>query len=577
MNLHAIYHRQKSNYCYAYKKDEIHIRIRAAKGDLSKVVLVYGDKYELHKKTKELEMKLACSDKDFDYFTAIVNPPNNRLSYYFVLESNNKKYFYTEWGVLNEVLEDEIHLHFFNYPYAHEIDIHKVPEWVKDSIFYQIFPERFNNGDKSIDPEGVEEWGGVPQRHNYFGGDLKGIMEKLIYLEELGVNAIYFTPIFEANTNHKYDTTDYMKIDPHFGDKEILKELVKEAHKRGIKVILDAVFNHCGYLFTPFQDVVKRGEDSPYYNWFHINKWPLEKNPPSYEAFAFEYHMPKLNTQNPEVKEYILNVAKYWIEEADIDGWRLDVANEVDHEFWREFRKVVKEAKADAYIVGEIWHNSLPWLMGDQFDSTMNYPFTGACMQYFAYNNANHKEFTELINNTMMRYTRQVNEVMFNMVDSHDTSRFLNKCGGDIRKLRLAVAFTLTYVGTPCIYYGTEIGMDGGEDPDCRRTMEWDRSKWNIELFDFFKALIQLRKEYKALRRGSFEWIETNNDVIGYIREMEEERILVLMNNNEAEKNISFIINGESYFDLLENKEIKLDSSEAEINLGSYEFKMFSL
>lgn len=576
MNKHAVYHRPKSNYCFAYDNNTIYIRLRVAKGDLSKAILIYGDKYEWDNK-RELKMELTCSDKDYDYFSAIIKPPNNRLSYYFILESNDERYYFTEWGVLNKVMEDEIHLHFFNYPYVNSIDIHKVPEWAKDSIFYQIFPERFNNGDKSIDPEKVDVWGGIPRRDNYFGGDLKGITEKLDYLKELGINAVYMTPIFTANTNHKYDTTDYMEIDPNFGDKETLKELVKEAHKRDIKIVLDAVFNHSGYLFKPFQDVLEKGKDSKYYDWFHIRKWPLEKNPPSYETFSFEYHMPKLNTENPEVKDYILNVAKYWIEEADIDGWRLDVANEIDHEFWREFRKVVKNTKEDAFIIGEIWHDSLPWLMGDQFDSTMNYPVTRACMQYFAYNNANHTEFKELISNTIMRYTKQVNEVIFNLLDSHDTSRFLTQCNGDTRKLKLAAGFMLTFLGTPCIYYGTEIGMEGGEDPDCRRTMEWNENKWNKELFNFYKSIIGLRKKHNALRRGSFKWIDINSNVIGYIRETKEEKIVVIINNNDKNKNIELNINANSCIDLLDNKEIALKENRIELNLKGYEIKVLSI
>lgn len=576
MNRHAVYHRPKSNYCFAYDNNKVYIRLRAAKGDLSKAILIYCDKYEWDKK-KECNMELTCSDKDFDYYTAVIKAPNNRLSYYFALESKDERCCYTEWGVVKEVKEDELLDHFFNLPYINNIDIHRVPEWVKDSIFYLIFPERFKNGDKSIDPKGVEEWGNAPKRDNYFGGDLKGITEKIDYLNDLGINAIYMTPIFKANTNHKYDTTDYMEIDPCFGDKDTLKKLVKEAHKRGIRVILDAVFNHCGYLFKPFQDVLEKGKDSKYYNWFHIRKWPLEKNPPSYEAFAFEAHMPKINTENPEVKEYILGVARYWIEEADIDGWRLDVANEIDHEFWRDFRKVVKGTKEDAFIIGEIWHNSLPWLMGDQFDSIMNYPVTNACFKYFAYNNIDHIEFKELISNTTMRYTKQVNDVLFNLLDSHDTSRFLTKCSGDTRKLKLAAGFMLTFTGTPCIYYGTEVGMEGGDDPDCRKTMQWNEEKWDKDLFSFYKTLIALRKEHSALRRGGFEWIDTESDVVGYIRETEDEKIVVIINNSDEIKKFELDNCANSCTDLLKNEEIILKENKINLMLKGYEIKVLSL
>ncbi|GIQ62169.1 hypothetical protein PACILC2_07370 [Paenibacillus cisolokensis] len=210
------------------------------------------------------------------------------------------------------------------------------------------------------------------------------MIDRLDYLTELGVNAIYFTPVFEATTNHKYDTSDYFRVDPHFGTNETLKTLVRECHARGIRVLLDAVFNHSGRQFAPFVDVIEKGEESLYKDWFHVRKWPLriEDGVPTYETFAFEPIMPKLNTSNPEVRDYLLKVASYWMDEIGIDGWRLDVANEVDHQFWREFRQTVKKANPDAYILGEIMHDAMPWLQGDQFDAVMNYPFTNTVIDF---------------------------------------------------------------------------------------------------------------------------------------------------------------------------------------------------
>ncbi|WP_427338360.1 glycoside hydrolase family 13 protein [Caloranaerobacter sp. DY30410] len=543
MNLQAIYHKPKSNFCYAYDENVIHIRLRAAKGDIKKAVLIYGDKYNWDER-QELVMKLTCSDDLYDYFTVEVSPKNKRLAYYFKVEGDEGEFYFTEWGLIKDIDEKEVYLHFFQYPYMNKEDIHKVPEWVKDTVFYQIFPERFFNGDTSNDPDKLTEWGELPASNSFYGGDLRGIIEKLDYLEELGINGIYLTPIFESPTNHKYDTKDYFKIDPHFGDLQTLKELVSKCHERGIRVILDAVFNHCGYFFEPFQDVIKRGKESPYYDWFYIHKWPIETNPPSYDTFAFVYHMPKLNTDNPEVREYLLKVARYWIEEADIDGWRLDVSDEVSHTFWREFRKVVKETKEDAYIVGELWLDAYPWLEGDQFDAVMNYPVMRALLQYFAYENISDSQFKELINKVRMRNTEQVNEVMLNLMESHDTSRFLTECNKDTNKLMMAATFLLTYVGTPCIYYGTEIGMEGGHDPDCRRTMDWNKENWNLELFNYYKKLIGLRKQYKALRRGKFKWIDDIEDIIGFIREYEDEKIFVLINNHNFDKKVTLKTKG---------------------------------
>ncbi|RKD22389.1 Glycosidase [Caminicella sporogenes DSM 14501] len=559
MNLQAIYHKPKSNFCYAYNENVIHIRLRAEKGDIKKVFLVYGDKYNWNEK-QELVMKLTCSDDLYDYFTIEVTPKSKRLAYYFKIEGDNETFYFTEWGLINDINEKEVYLHFFQYPYLNKEDIHIVPEWVKDTVFYQIFPERFFNGDTSNDPDKLTKWGELPTSDSFYGGDLKGIINKLDYLEELGINGIYLTPIFEAPTNHKYDTKDYFKVDSHFGDLEILKELVSKCHERGIKVILDAVFNHCGYFFEPFQDVIKRGEKSPYYDWFHIHKWPIETNPPSYDTFAFTYYMPKLNTANPEVRDYLLKVARYWIDEADIDGWRLDVSDEVSHAFWREFRRVVKEAKEDAYIIGELWLDAYPWLKGDQFDAVMNYPLMRALLQYFAYENISNNQFKELINKIIMRNTMQVNEVMFNLIESHDTSRFLTECNKNVKKLMMAATFLFTYIGTPCIYYGTEIGMEGGYDPDCRRPMEWDKRAWNLELFNYYKKLIKIRKQNKVLRRGSFEWINDLEEIIGFIRKYEEEKVFVLINNYNFDKKVTLKIDGK-YIDVLTGEIFKSDNN----------------
>ncbi len=578
MNLHAIYHRPKSNYCYAYDKNTVHIRIRSAKGELTKVSLIYGDKYNWENTKTELDMNYICCDNLFDYYMLSINPHNNRLSYYFIVEKDFERYYYTEWGFFKSVEQKDLYLHFFNYPYINEVDIHSVPEWVKDAIFYQIFPERFFNGDKSNDPENITKWGSLPESHSFYGGDLKGIINKLDYLEELGINALYLTPIFHASTNHKYDTTDYMKIDPHFGDLDTVKELVSKCHKKGIRIILDAVFNHCGYYFEPFQDVLQKGEESIYYNWFHIKNTPIKTNPPNYHSFGFTPQMPKLNTENPEVMKYLLNVAAYWLKEVDIDGWRLDVANEVDHSFWREFRKVVKSIKKDAYIIGEIWHDSLPWLMGDQFDSIMNYPVTRACFEYFAYEKIDSKEFKEFINSTIIRNTTQVNEVMFNLLDSHDTSRFITRCGGDFRKLILAMIFQLTYIGVPCIYYGTEIGIKGGDDPDCRRTMEWDEKKWNKDLLKLYRSMIYLRKNHESLRRGSFKWINGISDIIGYIRKTEEEEIIILINNNDEDRKVNLNTGVKKIANLLDKNEIYSsdnNSSNIELTVNQRDFKIF--
>lgn len=576
MNLHALYHKSQSNYSYCYDKKKIHIRLRAAKGDLDQVSLIYGDKYEWHKK-QSLVMDRICSDRLYDYFVAEVEPEHKRLAYIFEIVKGAEKLFFTEWGASEVVNDNELYLQFFQYPYMHETDLHITPQWVRDAVFYQIFPERFYNGNPDINPENLSPWGSKVTSSSFFGGDLKGIIEKLDYLEDLGINALYLTPIFESPTNHKYDTTDYFKIDPNFGDLDTLKELVEKCHQKGIRVLLDAVFNHSGYFFKPFQDVIKRGPESPYYDWFHIYKWPLETDRPSYDTFAFVSNMPKLNTQNPEVKEYLLKAAKYWIEEADIDGWRLDVADEVDHEFWRDFRKTVKAMKPDAYIIGENWLDNFPWLRGDQFDAVMNYPFTRSCTQYFAADKITENEFKSNLNIVQMNNTQQVNEIMFNLLDSHDTVRFLTLSGGDKNKLKLASIMQFTYVGAPCIYYGTEIGMEGAGDPDCRRTMNWDENSWDKELQNHYKSLIRLRKKSEALRRGSFRWLEADNDLLAFERKTENEKIIVIINNHAAEKSFRLDLGRHKAFDAMTDEPLTLDKKDAAISLNKHSARIILL
>lgn len=574
MNLHALYHRPKSNYCYCYDFDRVHIRFRAARKDLEQVVLIHGDKYEWQNKQYKV-MELVATDALYDYFEAEVEPVNKRLAYIFELTHKGEQLYYTEWGISKSINEKEIYQQFYQYPYMHESEIHVAPQWARDAVFYQIFPERFQCGDPSISPENLSQWNSKPEPKSFYGGDLQGIIDQLDYIEGLGITALYLTPIFESPSNHKYDTIDYFKLDPHFGDMDTFKELVQRCHSRGIRVLLDAVFNHSGYFFKPFQDVVHRGPESPYYDWFHIKGWPFEKEQLCYETFAFVPQMPKLNTQNPQVKEYLLSAAKYWVEEADIDGWRLDVSDEIDHEFWRDFRKTVKSVKPDAYILGENWLNSLPWLMGDQFDAVMNYPFTRNCIQYFAYDNITATQFREYIDTILMNHTKQVNEVMFNLLDSHDTPRFLTLSESNKNSLKLAAAFQFTYLGTPCIYYGTEIGMEGAGDPDCRRAMEWNEEHWDQELYEYYKKLIAIRRNSEALRRGSFRWLNSGEALLAFERKTEKDQAVIVINNSPNVEAFFLQANGEKVLDALENQGLKDSKTAQLVELKPYSARIF--
>ncbi|MCU6712892.1 glycoside hydrolase family 13 protein [Paenibacillus sp. J5C_2022] len=539
MLLEAIYHRSTDSYCYAYDDRTVHIRLRTRKGDLESIKAVYGDKYDWAGTGTEKAMRIIASDELFDYWQAELTPPYGRLRYAFQLIDGEQQLWYTEQGFTTHRPQDP--LTFFDYPFIWPSEVLAPPAWVREAVFYQIFTERFANGDVSNDPLGVRSWEeDNPGPHDYYGGDLQGVLDNVDYIQSLGVNAVYFTPLFEAHTNHKYDTADYYRIDRHFGDVSLMKKVVEAFHERGIRVVLDAVFNHSGKAFAPFRDVLDKGRASVYWDWFLMHDDQLAAGDrPNYHCFAFEAHMPKLNTANLKVRDYLLGVARYWIEECDIDGWRLDVANEVDHSFWREFRQSVKSLKPDFYILGEIWHDAMPWLRGDQFDAVMNYPVTEAILQFSAGGEIDAPTLSSRISRILVNYPQQVNEAAFNIIGSHDTPRVLTQTG-DARKLMLAALLQFTLPGTPCIYYGDEIGMTGGADPDCRKPMIWDEARQDAELLGFYRRLIEWRKTYETLQAGACEFVYAHHRQLVVCRASASERIYIALNDEDTEQAITF-------------------------------------
>ncbi|SHH39148.1 glycoside hydrolase family 13 protein [Virgibacillus chiguensis] len=545
MRKEAIYHRPKNNFAYAYDKETLHIVLQTKKDDMKTVQLIFGDPYNWKNDEwqSETNSMVKTGSTDFhDYWFIAIRPPYKRLRYAFICSNESETCFYGESGIFDNPPKDIAN--YFCFPFLNAVDVFQAPDWVRDTIWYQIFPERFANGDKNLNPEGALPWGSTdPSTTNFFGGDFQGIMNHLDHLESLGITGIYFTPIFKAYSNHKYDTIDYMEIDPHFGDKHTFKKLVQACHDRGIRVMLDAVFNHSGYYFPPFQDVLENQAQSKYKDWFHIWNFPVVTEPQAnYDTFGFVASMPKLNTENQEVKDYLLKVARYWIEEFDIDGWRLDVANEVDHSFWHDFRRTVKEAKPDAYILGEIWHDSMPWLQGDQFDAVMNYPFTNGVIDFIAKNTIAATTFKNVITKVLHMYPRNVNEVAFNLLDSHDTPRILTIANENIDRIKLLYLFQFSFSGTPCIYYGDEIGMSGGHDPDCRACMEWDEENQNRELFTYVQGLIRLRKTEPLFGNDAsfrFLYADDNTNTIAYEKYDEQKRLIFLLNAGEKEANVS--------------------------------------
>jgi cyclomaltodextrinase / maltogenic alpha-amylase / neopullulanase len=424
----------------------------------------------------------------------------------------------------------------------------QTPAWVKDAIFYQIFPDRFAKSARVKKANNLQEWGAPPTGHAYQGGDLLGVAEHMDYLADLGINAIYFNPVFQSGSNHRYHTHDYHQVDPMLGGNDALRELLGAAHSRNIRVILDGVFNHASRGFFQFHDILENGAESAYIDWFTVHEWPLRpygSKHPGYAAWWNNAALPKFNTDTRAVRDFIFDVARRWVE-FGIDGWRLDVPTEIDDDtFWREFRQVVKTANPEAYIVGEIWGDAQRWLMGDQYDAVMNYGISRAALGLFGretfdreYRPGGYKlvplgarAFAHEVERLMEVYPWEVVQAQFNLLDSHDTARFINQAKGDWQTLKQSLLFLMTIPGAPCLYYGTEIGMTGGPDPDCRRAFPWhDPGSWDRDLLDFTKRAIRLRRDHPSLRRGKYAAVYAHEDILAFARRAEGESSLVLFN-----------------------------------------------
>ena len=381
------------------------------------------------------------------------------------------------------------------------------PNWTKDAVFYQVFPDRFCRSAKYKAVGKFVDWDSLPTRENMFGGNLAGICEKLDYIASLGVNAIYLCPIFKSNSNHRYHTVDYFEIDPVLGTLRDFDKLVKKAHKLGLRVILDGVFNHCSRGFFQFNSLMELGKNSPYVDWFHVHGWPLHaySGKPNYDCWWGYPALPKFNTDNPDVRDYLFSVGEYWMKRG-IDGWRLDVPNEIDDDsFWQEFRRRIKAINPDAYIVGEIWDEPSRWLQGDQFDGVMNYPLRKAVLKYLF--DESPIVLAEFATRLREAFPEGRFGVQMNLLGSHDTIRLASLPCSILHRVKLALTLLFFLPGAPCIYYGDEIGMLGGKDPDNRRAFPWDKLEEGMKkpIFGFIKELIELRRKSQVLRDGSLE------------------------------------------------------------------------
>jgi glycosidase len=438
------------------------------------------------------------------------------------------------------------------------VEVIRTPDWVKDAIFYQIFPDRFAKSERVQKPSNLEPWDTPPTPGGFKGGDLVGVLEHIDYLDDLGINAIYFNPIFQSASNHRYHTHDYYQVDPLLGGNQALHDLIDVAHSRGIKVVLDGVFNHASRGFFQFNHILECGEMSPYLDWFTVKGFPLNaydsSQKPNYEAWIGLHALPKFNTANPQVREFIWDVAAYWIK-FGVDGWRLDVPSEIDDdEFWREFRLRVRNINPETYIVGEIWHEAQRWLGGDQFDAVMNYIITRVAISFFGaqsiaplfpgggypiLSSISAEDFAKEVERSLGLYHWEITSAQLNLLSSHDTPRFLTMVQGDKSALKLAMLFQMTLPGAPTVYYGDEIGLTGSYDPGSRGSIPWGKQDtWDMDLFNFVRETIRLRKAHAALRRGFYRTLLAEGELYAFERVHENQRIVVAFNTAKENKEL---------------------------------------
>lgn len=521
MNPATIFHRPMSEYAFALDDTHYIFRLRTGKGEAESVRFYYADRAVMTPKLQfaPLPMEKFRTDRYFDWYEIRLETRFERIAYYFELQNGVETLFY--YGDCYEMAGTPTRADYFQLPFNHRADRFAAPAWARDAVVYNIFPDSFAAG-KRLAPNGAP-----PCR----GGTVRGVTENLDYIASLGFNCIYLNPIFAARSYHRYDTLDYYRIDPHMGAEDDLRDLVRRAHALGIRVILDGVFNHVSSDHPFFRDVLEKGRASRYYSCFYAlpetPRLPAAGELPGYTCFSYVADMPKTNTADPFLRQYFCDVGAYWVRKFDVDGWRLDVANELDDGFLRAFRASVKAAKSDALIVGEVWENAAHYLGGDMLDSAMNYDFRRYCRRFFAEQTVDAETFDTNVSTLLLRYNENALFAQLNLLDSHDVSRFLSLCGGKTERMELAVLLQMTFPGMPCVFYGDEKGLCGESEPEYRRPMEWDAS---FPLEKVYRRMIALRKTHPALRYGSFHTELACGGVYRYSRVWSGTKITVAMN-----------------------------------------------
>lgn len=559
MEKSSLIHYSDSIYSFPLSEKEIEIKLLTKKDDdIKKVELIYNDKYFFHEEVFSKVILKAYSDALYDYYVIRIKLKDVRFAYVFKITLiNDEEYYFSESGVNKYYDIKKGFYDFFQVSYINKSDLIKINKKFANRVFYQIFVDRFYSSTNYKSERININWGDNVTAKSIAGGNLKGIEEKIDYLKELGVDALYLTPIFESDSNHKYDITDYYQVSKDFGSNIDLINLVDELHKNNMVIVLDMVFNHISSNSNFFKDVIKNGKNSKYYNWFIIYDDEIDLNKKNYETFGSCNYMPKLNLNNLETQECFLDVSKYYLKNYKIDGFRLDVSDEIPHEFWMRLKYELKKIDKDFILIGENWHNSQSYLnSGKELDSIMNYALTKEMINFFAYKKTTTLEFKNNIISLLNRYKTNINYNLLNLLSSHDIYRFINECSFDDESFIIAYAFLFIYVGIPCIYYGDEYALEGGYDPDSRRCFIWDEKsrKRNLKVNSYLKKFINLRKKEDF---AEFEFkIDIYENLLVVTRTGKDKIIKLLINNSNLNQPVN--LTGEIYSSLnLENKVLK--------------------
>lgn len=546
MEKSAIFHQSDSIYSFPMQDGRACIRVRTKRDDtICSVNVIWNTAHRYYLERFSEPMVKRYQGQLSDYYEAYIGNGNPGYAYVIqFVETDGTTWYYNESGFsqtlnVNTSFEDN-----FTVVYPNEKDIVVANPVFEGRVFYQIFPERFAKGSKKTNTQYIDmEWDtDEPDNLRFAGGDLDGVREKLPYLKDLGIDAIYLNPIHPSVSAHKYDVDDYLAIDPMFGSMDTLKQLVAEAHQLDIKIVLDLVFNHSSFYNPMFQDVVNRGKDSPYYHWYFVQGDKPTWEEGNYETFCGVKMMPKLNTNNPEVQEYLCQVSEYYIREAGVDGYRLDVAFDVSHDFWRVFKKRLIALNPHFFVIGEDWLNSVSFLGNDQWDSVMNYPIMYACYRYLLHDKYTAADVAGYLNDVLMRYKDGHNRNMLNLIDSHDTVRFFTMAEESIDRSLMGFAILMWYLGLPMLYYGDEILMDGKGDPYNRKCMRWQSPMWQSEAHQVMRTLLRYRHD-PILMYGDMS-IAAEGDMLRIVRTYQGRSLTLYVNHSTQAYPLSDVIYG---------------------------------